>query len=271
MFPNAGIKSILIVIVFSIHSIALKAQNPFWVAKDKRIITEIVSNYNQPEELEKLFPKEYARYGSAYLGFGYKLLRKSLPGGYISVRAEFLYKKDSLIGYIIRPEMPTKKKLKKKYLKWYEGKFEVLNDLKLKPFYHNRSSFENPLEAFEGEKSLNSQIRFYMSPQSGLSYGGRGGFSMNLLQNRKNFIDIEGILEKETVLELMYSKNPATRLTAIEYYYKHPEMFINEQDEIDDWIQEVFRQVPVIDTLRGCFGRQEPSRNLVQEYSKIKS
>ncbi|WP_282161003.1 hypothetical protein [Ulvibacterium marinum] len=270
MFPNEGIKSILIVTIFSISCGVLRAQNPFWVAKDKKIITEIISNYNQPKQLEKLFPKEYHRPGSAYLGFGYKLLRKSLPGGYISIRAEFLYKKDSLIGYIIRPEMPSEKRLKRKYLKWYDGKFDVLNDLRLKPYYYRRTSFENPLEAFEGEKSSNDQIRFYMSPESGLSYGGRGGFSMNLLQNRKHFMEIQNDLDKQTVIELMHSKNPASRLTAIEYYYKHPDMFMNEKDKIDIWIQKVYKQVPMIDTLRGCFGGQEPSKDLVAEYSKVK-
>ena len=60
-----------------------------------------------------------------------------------------------------------------------------------------------------------------MSPASGLYYGGRGGFSMNLLQNRELFMGLENKLTKELVIQLMYSINPASRLTAIEYYYKY--------------------------------------------------
>lgn len=130
MYYKYFIKSTLLIALLVSFCTPLKAQNPFWVAKDKKIITKIVSNYHLPKQIEKIFPNESYRPGSTYLGFGYKLLRKSLPGGYISIRAEFLYKKDSLIGYIIRTEMPTEKRLKKKYINGTTGNLKSQKTLR---------------------------------------------------------------------------------------------------------------------------------------------
>ncbi|MEK6155449.1 hypothetical protein WIW50_19485 [Flavobacteriaceae bacterium 3-367] len=229
----------------------------------------VVDNFDNPTALVKMFPKTYNRLASAHLGFGYRIISRSTPGGYISINCDFLYKKDSLVGYRLRPELPDKPKLRNKYLNWYAGKFEITENHKVKPYYHNRKSFEAPLDNYSGDKSTKVKVRAYMSPTSGLWYGGRGGWSMSLLPNRKHFLALEQSLTREIVMELMYSKNPATRLTAIEYYYKYPELFEESKEELDEWIEIIFKQVPRISTLRGCLGGQESARKLVEEYVKL--
>jgi hypothetical protein len=173
------------------------------------------------------------------------------------------------VSFVLKPRLPKNESKKKKYLAWYNNKFDVTKDLELKPKYYNYVVFQSPLKEYKGTLFTDDQIGFYMSPESGLYYGGRGGFSMNLLQNRELFMGLENKLTKKLVIQLMYSKNPASRLTAIEYFYKHPEMFKKEKSELNNWIEIVFKQVPYIKTLNGCIGGMESSKELTKKYSEI--
>jgi len=63
----------------------------------------------------------------------------------------------------------------------------------------------------------------------------------------------------------MYAINPASRLTAIEYYLKHKELF-SSQEEINKWIGMNFKEIPKINTMRGCFLVTEDPETLFPLY-----
>ena len=243
----------------------LYAQNPFWEAKDKKLIKEIVELVDSPQALDKYFSAR----DTFDLGFDYHLKQGYASGGYISIRCDLYFYKGSLISYVLRPELPEKKRKRKKYLKWYNGQFEVTGDMAIKPKYYNYDIIKKPLQDYNRKWINDEQISYYMSPESGLLYGGRGGFSNNLLRNRALFIELKDKLDKEVVIQLMYSKNPASRLTAIEYYYKNPDLFIQEKEELDKWIEIIFEQSPNILTMDGCFVKEKKSKKITQQYSKI--
>ncbi len=261
-------KILIIVLVFQFGY--LYSQNPFWEGEDKRLIKKITELCDKPNELNQFFAEKNKLPKQEYLGFRYLVKSYGIGAGYISISCDFYFQKDSLISYVLKPRLPKKEKKKKKYLEWYNNKFEVTDNLEIKPKYYNYDIFKKPLKEYEGTLILDNQINFYMSPESGLYYGGRGGFGMSLLQNRKLFIELEDKLTKEIVIQLMYSKNPASRLTAIEYYYKHPELFYKEKAELDNWTKIVFKHVPKIMTLNGCIGGMKSSKELVKIYSEIK-
>ena len=261
-------KILIIILVFQIGNIY--SQNPFWEAEDKRLIKKITDLSDRPIELTQFFTEKNESPEIEHLGFGYFKKTYGVGGGYITVGCDIYFHKDSLISYVLKPRLPRKKKKKKKYLEWYNNKFEVTENLELKPKYYNYDILKMPLKQFKRIPISDEQINFYMSPESGLYYGGRGGFGMSLLRNRELFIALEDKLTKEIVIQLMYSKNPASRLTAIEYYYKYPDLFGEEKKELDNWINIVFKNVPYIKTLRGCFGGMENSKKLAKEYSQIK-
>ncbi len=234
------------------------------------MIKKIVELVDSPEKLNEYFSEKNKSPRNSRLGFGYWTKSSRIGAGYIGISCDFYFFKDSLISYVLKPELPENKRKKKKYLEWFSDKFEITDDLEIKPKYYNYDIFKKPLKEYKRELINDEQIAYYMSPESGLYYGGRGGFSMSLLQNRKLFIELESSLNKEAIIQLMYSKNPASRLTAIEYYLRNPELFIQEKEELDKWSEIVFMQVPFIRTLNGCFGGMENSKEITQRYSKIK-
>ena len=238
---------------------------------DKKIILEVSELSDNTNELYQLFKNKNKTPRIEYLGFGYFKKSYGISGGYIAISCDFYFKKDSVISYVLKPRLPRKNRKKKKYLKWYNNKFEVTESQEIKPKFYNYDVIKSPLEQYKGTIFSDEQIDLYMSPESGLYYGGRGGFGMSLLQNRALFMKLESKLTKEIAIQLMYSKNPASRLTAIEYYYKHPDLFEKEKPEIDKWIKIVFKNVPYIKTLRGCIGGMESSEKLTKEYSQIKT
>ena len=261
----------IVIIILILHFGNINSQNPFWEAMDKKIITNVSELSDNPLELNQFFKKKDTTPRVEYLGFGYFKKSYGVSGGYIAISCDFYFKKDSIVSYVLKPRLPRKDRKKKKYLKWYNNKFEVTESQEIKPKFYNYNILKSPLEQYKGTKFSDEQIDLYMSPESGLAYGGRGGFGMSLLRNRELFMALENKLTKEIVIQLMYSKNPASRLTAIEYYYKYPDLFEKEKKELDNWVKIVFKNVPYIKTLRGCIGGMESSKKLTREYSLIKT
>jgi len=46
------------------------------------------------------------------------------------------------------------------------------------------------LKYYKRSLITSDKVMYYMSPESGLYYGTRGGYGMSLLQNRENFISL---------------------------------------------------------------------------------
>jgi len=74
-------------------------------------------------------------------------------------------------------------------------------------------------------KDISSTIKFYTSPFSGLLYGCRGGYGDLILNNRCHFNKIKDSLNTTQLIYIMKGLNPASRLTAVEYYLKYKSKF----------------------------------------------
>ena len=240
------------------------AQNPLWVAKDRKLVTRVSQAVNDPALVQKLFDPK-TKTGMNNLGFNYAMIETTKPAGYISIRCTFYYFKDSLIAYVVYPRLPSEPELYEKYLGWYKRGF-ITDSTSVEPFYNNIEILRQPLEQYAHPSSTNPKILFYSSPESGIIYGNKGGISPSYLQNRRLFIELENELNQESVLQLLYSKNPSSRLSAIEYCYNNPDLFEGKQIQIDQWIETVFEELPYVSTMMGCIGSNEKARELVKMF-----
>ena len=247
------------------------APNPFWVRLDKKLIKGITqTEKSSPDSLEAFFLKKNKR-EIIDLGFGWSVWETTRRGGYISIYADFYYFHDEIIAYRIIPELPDEESLKKKYKNWYSPYFEF-EGKDILPLEFQERIIKEPLKYYyENNDSLevNNEVKYYMSPRSGLRYGYSGGISGNLLLNRKLFKGIKGILNNKEVILLMHSVNPASRLTAIEFYLQNKENF-SENFEIEQWIEKIYLETPTIETLSGCMVEIQNSRKLVEMYANMK-
>lgn len=105
-----------------------------------------------------------------------------------------------------------------------------------------------------------------MTPTSGTMYGYAGGGM--IMQNRKAFLEIKDSLTNEQLILLLYSINPASRLTAIEYYWKRKGSLGNNE-AIDKWVEQNFKEMPTVKSMSGCFSVTEETKSFVYMHSLI--
>jgi hypothetical protein len=237
-----------------------------WVLEDIEFINQLKSEFKKDPLaiLPLLKPDSNLR---SNLGYGYQLVEGSIGKGYVSISYEIVYKNDKPISYKLTQHMPRLDELKSRYFKLYTGMFSITNH-KVTPLYYNQEEMERPLGECNTQMSVTPEIEEYMTPYSGIRYGVRGGFANSLLQNRAAYLSIKRSLNKEFYKYLLCSKNPATRLTAVEYFYSNKLFNEDLSPEIISKIEEIFSETPTITTLRGCIVTRTDSRELVKEFSK---
>jgi hypothetical protein len=250
------------------------AFNPFWVHTDKRLIKRVVQlDKNNPQAVEHYFSGQKTQKNEIEkekLGFGWTMRTFWKSGGYISISATFFYYHDTIVSYSINPQMPEEGGLIKRYKTWYQGSFSF-ESYEISPFYYKPDKILKPLNEYKGTltpQAVNRKIVEYMTPYSGRMYGYAGGYSNRPLQNRKAFIGLGDSLTNDQVVFLMYSLNPASRFTAIEYYLRHKDSFSNQQ-ALDEWMELNFNEIPTIQTLSGCIRESYDTRSLVEMYSSM--
>ncbi|OON67178.1 hypothetical protein [Hymenobacter sp. CRA2] len=259
---------LLYLLLFISVSLPSSAANPEWVAQDKKIINEVTSLLKaSPRTVERYFEKGIE--SGHNLGFGWRSRDAAIGGGYISIKAALYYYNGSLVSYTVYPGLPREQELKSKYVQWYSAGFKV-SSAGVAPFRYNGALMQKPLSALV--KPPTSQVATkavveYMSPESGLEYGDYGGYGMTMLQNREAFTQIQKGLSLEQVLLVMHSINPASRLTAIEYYLKNKELFTN-RPQIEQWVETVFRELPEVESIDGCIGGKYNAKELVAKFTK---
>lgn len=258
---------LLFLLLLSVPALAI---NPLWVRMDKKIISEVSAVIKaSPATAERYFVKGSRDVHN--LGFGWKSKDGAVGGGYISIRATFYYRNDTLISYTVYPRFPDEPALKSTYAKLYAPSFSI-DSKGLSPFYYNDAALSKPLSTYREpylSGSAPKAIRKYMSPESGLEYGDYGGFALSMLQNRKNFIELQDSISTEQVFLMMHAVNPASRLTAIEYYLSNKKLFSN-QPQIEQWMETVFQELPEVESMQGCIGGTYNARALVAKFSKAK-
>lgn len=240
------------------------ALNPAWIKEDKRLIAQVNTLLpTTPATVERYFTHHDVR-AVHTLGFGWRSTETAVHGGYTSVYATFYYCNDRLVSYVIHPELPDEPALKSTYTTWYAPSFR-LKPPKLNPFYFNKAALSQPLPAYPtsaATKTSAKALQDYMSPEGGVVYGYAGGESLQILPNRAAFLALRPQPGPEQIVRLMYAINPASRLTAIEFYLKHKALFAN-QPQIEQWMEVVFHTLPKVESIRGCIGGEYEVRALM--------
>lgn len=203
------------------------------------------------------------------LGFGYEHIESSIGKGYAGIFYKLILKHGKVISYEFIPNFPSNKNLTERYLKMFTGIFKIDKNL-IYNRYYNIKEMENSLQNINSNILINENLKFLMTPFSGIRYGFYGGFGGNIFNNRDIYLNEIKNMNPEICKTLMYSKNPATRLLAIEYYMKNKSDFKNS-DSLNKWIDTIFSELPIIETLEGCFVMQKDSKELVSEYVKRKN
>lgn len=243
--------------------------NEVWVKNDSLFLSELkqILKENPSNIIDILKIDKNDR--RTKLGFGYEQIESSMGKSYAGVYYNLILKEGQVISYEFTPNFPRNKNLTERYLKLFTGIFKVENN-SIYNRYYNIEEMENPLQNINPNILLNENLRFLMTPFSGTRYGFNGGYSGSVFTNRAIFLEESRNIKPEVCRILMNSKNPGTRLMAIEYYMKNKSDFKNS-DLINNWVEKVYSELPTIETLEGCFVMQRNSKELVSEYVKRKN
>ena len=243
--------------------------NEHWVKEDSLFLSELKYILKKDEkDILKIF-KIDEKDRRTKLGFGYEQIESSIGKGYVSIFYNLILKDGQLASYEFIPQLPKNKYLTERYLNFYSGIFKIEKNT-IHNRYFNIVEMENPMKNLDTNIALNENLRFLMTPFSGTRYRFSGGFAGSIFTNRTIFLEESKSITPEVCLILMNSKNPATRLMAIEYFMKNKSDF-KSPDLINNWIDKVFTELPTIETSEGCFAMQRDSKELVLEYVKGKN
>ena len=233
----------------------------YYVRVDTAFVTELKKAYEtSTEELMKTLEVKNERREN--LGFGYQLKQSGKGLGSMTVNYQILYYKNEIVSYELTTRIPNKsKRLKKLYKEKLSTLFKVNNDYKVEPIYFGIDNSTKPLTGIEKWNSGN--LNEIMSPFSSIIFGTYCGESMTLLNNRKLF---DQIIESKNCEYLLYSKNPATRLMAVEFYYCNLNEFSDSHKKsIETRIAELNRKVILTRTCSGCIIGGELTKNIITE------
>jgi hypothetical protein len=268
---KSGEKAILSsLIILLLNYVPASGQVWEWVHKDDSIITQVkTAVLTGPKSIETYFKINGYQRSLDSLGFGWVKRELDVAGGYISIYADFYYQQDSLKTIILWSYLPDEKSINKRYRTSYI-KFLPIDSGNAFYYKYRPEDILMPLQEYllvKNHISPSFELLNYMSPSSDLYYGYRGGVAGSILPNRQFFESIKSNLTKDEVIVIMYSINPASRLTAIEYFLKNKSRF-RSSDDIENWIALVFMEKPKIETMNGCIISEQPSASLVKKFAK---
>ena len=239
-----------------------------WVAMDSIFLSKLRETINRnPKDIIDILNVNSDK--KENLGFGYSYVQASMGKGYASIWYTVIFKDNELIAYEFKPDLPNHKSLMERYLKFYKDIYKIDNE-RIYNRYYNFDEMQKPLDLHKSNAILNENLQFLMTPFSGIEYGYSGGYAGAIFTNRGLYLNENNEINTEICKTLLYSKNPATRLMAIEHYIKNKTEF-KDTKLIDDWIETVYSELPTIGTMEGCFGIDRNSRSLVEEYVKRKN
>jgi len=233
----------------------------YYVRVDTSFVTELKKAYEtSTEELIKTL--EVKNDGREDLGFGYQLKQSGKGLGSMTISYQILYYKNEIVSYRVTTRIPNNsKRLKKLYKEKLSMLFKVNDDYKVEPIYFGIDNAYEPLAGIE--KRNNDILNETMSPFSSITFGTYCGESMTLMNNRKLF---DKIITSDNCEYLLYSKNPATRLMAVEFYYCNLTKFSDVQKKsIDSRIEEFKRKPMLTSTCSGCIISGQLTNKIITE------
>lgn len=220
----------------------------YYVRVDTLFITKLVYAYNtSTEELFKVLGVKNENREN--LGFGYQLKESGKGVGSISFNYKILYYNNEVLAYELSTYIKHDKsrKLKKLYKERLSQMFEIDDKYDVEPILFGIENANQPIEGIE--KRIDEKLNKVMNPFTGIIFGNRCGYNMNVLKNRKLF---DEVIEASNCEYLLYGINPATRLMAIEFYYFNRFKFSEDQKKSIDQRIEQMEKVPLI--TRECYG-----------------
>lgn len=185
------------------------------------------------------------------IGFGYFDVSSIYESDYLRISYQFIFFKDSLISYELYAGIRYDARLNTRYRKICSPLFKFKQKINSEPVYFNYDAMVKPLNDSVKIVSKNKKVQFFMTPFSGTTYGYyrmMNYFGFFLLYSRTNFEAVKDKLTPETDYMLLFSKNPAARLCAVEYYYKNPGRFVNMKDKFEQRIAAIYKDMPIITT-----------------------
>lgn len=210
------------------------------------------------------------------LGFGYYSVDgfyRPTNGSNIKINYQFIFRHKKLISYQLSADLPIQQALIGRYRKFYSKVFDFSVDAGIGGrsnfVYYNYSEMTKPLNGAKQAKTstMDKEVSFFMTPYSGTMYGGQiMGYGWGDLANRAHYNAIKAKITPEIDYILLYSLNPATRLSAIEYYYQHPELF-NNKIALEARIKVLYKEMPVITTIIGTTTTNQNAEELVITYA----
>lgn len=241
--------------------VSAEAIHEDWVKLDAEFIKSLKIAYNKnPQAVADVLVPDLKE--KIDLGFAYSLAEGSNGKGYVSTFYQIVFEHDKVVSYRLQQQLPTDKRLLARYKIMYEGLFDINQD-RVEVKYLNDQYMRQPLPGFTRRIKTFEKFDDYMSPYSGVVYGDRGGYANSLLKNREHYQQIRHQLLPEHYELLLYSKNPASRLTAIEYFAQRK----HRKRRITKRIDEVYGALPQVQTMSGCMRHLAPVEELVRKLS----
>ncbi len=241
--------------------------NPLGGIQDRKVIKGILrlpkADARTVEQYFKKHDKDTVREN---LGFGWTVWKAGVSGWDIAIGATFYYDRDSLVSYSLTPNYSEQKGKLKRQQKRLCSVFQVLNDT-AQSYVFNQSALLAPLKNYPGHLYRPpTAIGQYMSPLSGTEYGYTN--MVGILKNRKAFNAIKDSLTNEQIICMMYAVNPASRLTAIEHYWRLKERF-GERPDLDAWVEQNFAVFPEMSIYGSCNNQKIDTGSLVYSNSVV--
>ena len=233
----------------------------YYVRVDTSFVTELKKAYEtSTEELIKTLEVKNDRRED--LGFGYQLNQSGKGLGSMSINYQILYYKNEIISYQLTTHIPNKsKRLKKLYKEKLSTLFKVNDDYKVEPIYFGIDNANEPLNGIE--KKTDENLNKVMNPFSGIIFGSHCGYGMTELKTREL---INKIIKTENCEYLLYSKNPATRLMAVEFYYCNLTEFSDVEKKLIDGRIEKLKRIPLMTrTCSGCIVSGQMTNKIITE------
>jgi hypothetical protein len=255
---------ILIILAFGIWNISFSQKTEvekYYVRVDTSFVTELKKAYEtSTEELIKTLEVKNDRRED--LGFGYQLKQSGKGLGSMSINYQILYYKNEIISYQLTTHIPNKsKRLKKLYKEKLSTLFKVNDDYKVEPIYFGIDNANEPLNGIE--KKTDENLNKVMNPFSGIIFGSHCGYGMTELKTREL---INKIIKTENCEYLLYSKNPATRLMAVEFYYCNLTEFSDVEKKLIHGRIEELKRIPLMTrTCSGCIVSGQMTNKIITE------
>lgn len=241
------IRIALILFVLSVFYIESFSQK-FKFSESERVFLDSLEDViENPKELHDFLFKKCVvcdADGGYQLGFG--LSSEFVDGDIGGIYFEGYFNKfrDSILGYNVYLSIYNLKPKTARQLERYNAWLILDSNENIYPItFGNTKFYRRPIETYSGKytnEKIPEYLLEYMSFESGNDYGYFCGECKNsLTRNRSYFLLIEDSLDYEKTKLLLYSMNPASRLTATEFMYRNHDKW-QIDDDVYDQIDSIF-------------------------------